>query len=202
MANNNSPFGFSVIGRVPGAPAADFARTKRLISNSNTHQIFKGDVAKDLGTGYVDVAAAGLTQILGVFDQFEYVSVSLQRVVWSNYYPGADAAGDVSAWIITDPYALFNVQATLGPATPAMIGSNCDLSAATAGNTLTQTSGMTLDTSTSATTATLPFRVWNLTSSQYPASDVGAINGIDDTTAYNQVLVTFNSQALKTLTGI
>lgn len=201
MANINSPFGFSVIGRVTGAPAPDFAQTKRLIKSDNTHSFFTGDAVQDLGTGYIDVSTAGLSQIYGIFMGCEYVSTSQQKVVWSKYFPGADNTGDVTAYICTDPYALFNVQSAVGPAAITDIGSNVDLVVGT-GNTTTGISGMTVNIATAANTSTFPFRVWNLTSSQYPLQDVGAINGIDDTAAYNQVLVTFNSMVLKSLTGL
>lgn len=202
MANTYSPFGFSAIGRIPGAPAVDFSRTKRLISKSNTHSIFKGDAVYDLGTGYLDVATTSSGQVFGVADQFEYQSVSQQRVIWSNYYPGADAASDVTVYVITDPYALFLVQSTgTSPVAFTDLGNNINLNAATAGNTTTQYSGMSIDQSTIATTNTLPFRIWQLGSNQYPANDVGVVPNIDDTNPFNLVLVTFNNQVLKNLTG-
>lgn len=202
MANTNSPFGFSVIGRVPGAPAPDFAQTQRLIANANTNKIFTGDVVQDLGTGYIDVAAASLGQVFGVFVGCSYTSASQQKVLWSKYWPGADAVGDVTAFICTDPYALFLVQALLTPIAFADIGTNIDISTATAGNTTTGISGMTINQGSEGTTSTLPFRIWQLASSQYPAGVSGNVNGVDDTSNYNQALVTFNSQALKQLTGL
>jgi hypothetical protein len=202
MANTNSPFGFSVMDRVPGSPSPDFAQTKRLISSSDTNKIFFGDVVQDLGTGYIGVATAGLTQVYGVFVGCEYTSTSLQKVVWSRYWPGADATGDVTAYVCTDPYALFNVQSSSTAITAASIGANIDISTGTAGNTTTGVSGMAVNPGTIDVTATLPFRIWALTSSQYPLGISGNVNGIDDTSSYNQVLVTFNSMALKTLTGL
>lgn len=202
MANTNSPFGFSVIGRVPGAPAPDFAQTQRLIANADTNKIFSGDVVQDLGTGYIGVAAASLGQVYGVFVGCYYTSASQQKVIWSKYWPGADAVGDATAMICTDPYALFLVQSLLVPAAITDIGNNVDISTATAGNTTTGISGMTINVAGAANTSTFPFRIWQLASSQYPAGVSGNVNGIDDTSNYNQALVTFNSQALKQLTGL
>lgn len=203
MANTNSPFGFSQVGRVPGAPAPDFAQTTRLISSANTHAIFSGDLVYDLGTGYIDVAVAAGSQCLGVFLGCQYQSTSQQKIVWGKYYPGADATGDIIAYICTDPYALFLVQSTGASAVAfSDIGANIDISTATAGNTTTGVSGMAVNQAGIATTSTFPFRIWALASSNYPVQDVGAINGIDNTTPFNQVMVTFNSMALKTLTGV
>lgn len=202
MANTNSPFGFSVIGRVPGSPSPDFAQTKRLIANADTNKIFTGDVVQDLGSGYIGVGAASLGQIYGVFVGCEYTSASQQKQIWSKYWPGADAVGDATAYICTDPYALFNVQSLLTPIAFADIGNNVDISVATAGSTLTGVSGQTINQGSLGTSNTLPFRIWALTSSQYPLGIGSNVNGIDDTSNYNQALVTFNSQALKQLTGL
>lgn len=204
MANNNSPFGFSAQGRTPGSPAYDAARIERLIASNNNHQIFKGDFLKQLTTGYVDVSAAGADSGTGygVADEFRYVSTSQQKVIWSNYWPGADATGDVTVYVIVDRNAQFVVQST-GAAAIGMgdIGKNIDISTATAGNTTTQTSGMAVDQGTlSNSSTTLPFRVIGLASSQYPSGDVGVIPNIDNTTPYNNVIVTFNDTAFNTLT--
>lgn len=203
MANTYSPFGFSQIGRVPGAPSPDFAQTERLISSANTHAFFRGDAVKDLGTGYIDTDTVGNSQVFGVFIGCRYQSTSQQKIVWSNYYPGSDATGDITAYLVTDPYALFLVQSTGAAAVAfADIGANIDINVSTVGNTLTQTSGMSVDQATVATTATLPFRIWALGSSQYPVQDVGAIGNIDNTTPFNLVQVTFNAMALKLTTGV
>ncbi|MDE2096487.1 MAG: hypothetical protein KGL39_04515 [Patescibacteria group bacterium] len=206
MANTQSPFGFSAQGRTPGSPAYDAARIKRSVASNNSNKIFKGDLVNQLTTGYVDVAAASGSAgtALGIADEFEYLSTSLQRRVWSNYWPGADATGDVTIWVIVDPRAQFVVQSTGSAAVGfADIGKNIDISTGTAGNTTTQTSGMAVNQgSLSTSDATLPFRVIGLASQQYPTGDVGVIPNIDDTVPYNNVIVTFNDAAFNTLTPV
>jgi len=66
------------------------------------------------------------------------------------------------------------------------------------GSTATGFSGATVDQSTLNTTNTLPFKVYAL-GSQYMAAGQ---NGADVSTAYGYVVVTFNSQRHKQLTGL
>lgn len=203
MANTLAPFGFSQIGRVPGAPAADFAQTERLIANGNTHAIFAGDLLQDLGTGYVDVSSAGTSQCFGVFLGCQYYNSVVNRIVWSRYWPGSGATGDIKAYICTDPYALFLVQSTgTNPVAFSDIGSNIDISTATAGSTATGLSGMAVNSALIGTNATYPFRIWGLGSALTTSGANVDQGNTDDTSQYNLVQVTFNAMALKLTTGV
>ena len=48
--------------------------------------------------------------IAGVFVGCKYLSTSQKRTVWTNYWGGADANGDVTAYVINDEDAQFSVQ--------------------------------------------------------------------------------------------
>lgn len=203
MANTLAPFGFSQIGRVPGSPAADFALTERLIANANTHAIYAGDLVQDLGTGYIDVSTAGLSQCFGVFLGCEYYNAAVGRIVWSPYWPGSGATGDIKAKLTTDPYALFLVQSTgTNPVAVTDIGANIDISVATAGSANTGQSGMAVNTGLIGTNATYPFRIWALGSSLTTSGANVDQQNTDDTSQYNTALVTFNAMALKLTTGV
>lgn len=191
MANTNAPFGFRYVGRLDGsAPNAGVAT--RQIAYDNTTKIFYGDPVTSLGTGYVAQSAAGTTQIAGIFIGCQYTSASQSRLVHSTYWVGADAvAGSVTALVIVDPFAVFEVQATSTALTLADIDANVQFTIGT-GSTLTGLSAATVDTP--GTTVTLPFRIVGL------STTLG--NGGDAATSYNRVLVNFNYVDGKSTLGI
>ena len=194
MANTLSPFGFRPVGTVGGG-TPNFRLSRRLIASTNATAIFTGDVVQPVistATGYITQWASGTatTQVAGVFWGCKYLSVSQGRQVWSPYWPGSDANGDVTAYVIDNPDAMFEVQSgTARAVTLANIHSNATITATTAGNTTTGRSGMAL--STIGTTNTYAFTIVDLVTS--PAG----LNGTDITTAYNNVLVTFNFEIFR-----
>lgn len=204
MANVLAPFGFRFISLLSAA-APNYAPTARKVALGNTTAIFKGDPVVQLSTGYIAQATAGTTQIAGIFDGCEYLSISQGRTVRSPYWPGSDAAADVTAFVIDTPEAVFVAQCNGGPLTLAAVGNNINFALGT-GNTSNGQSGATVSYATLATTSTLPFRVINFggnTGSNYADGPPGIVgNGSDGTTAYNFAYVAFNNQDYKSLTGI
>jgi len=193
MANTNAPFGFRQIKGTGSAPT--YEQNTRYIASNNSTAIFFGDAVIPLTTGYIAQATASTVRVEGIFAGCKYVSVSQKRTVWSNYWPGSDANGDVEAYIIDDPNAQFEVQssdsAATSPVAFANIGEYINL-AVGSGNTATGISGMTVNVATLATTVTLPFRVVGLI--QNPP---GA-NGTDIASEYNRVIVAFNNASTRT----
>ena len=197
MANTLAPFGFREAMTLVGA-TPNFQISTRRISSANATAIFKGDPVVSDSTGYIQQAAPGTTQIAGVFVQCKYYSVSQNKTVWSDFWPGSDADSDVEAYIIDDPNAIFVVQANPGPIALADVGQNCNFAVGT-GNTKSGISGAYLDSTTVGTTSTLPFRIKGyLGDTLFPAAGPGS----DPTSAYNWVLVAFNNQDFKSLTGV
>lgn len=194
MSNPNNPFGFYHIGWAKGGPGVTGGTIERKIAAGNGTAIAKGDVVQSLGTGYVAISAVGVagSNTAGIFVGCKYLSTALGRIVYSSYWPASDHAYDGTAFIIPIagvPAQLFKVQALSTNFTFADIGANCDLSVGT--QTVTGgfgRSGMTVDHSTIGTTATLPFRVVNLYSSDAPSGAAGT----DDTSNYNIVIVQSN----------
>lgn len=196
MSNTNAPNGFTYFGRLEGgSPTAGLST--RLVASTDTTAMGQGDPVTSLGTGYITRSTAGTTQIDGVVNGFEYISTALGRKVYTNYWAGSGAAGDVTAHIYTDPQAVFAVQASSTAFVFADIGANANFSIGTP-NATTGFSGASLDQSTTDTTNTLPFRIVGLLSDAAPP---GA-SGTDNTSAYNRVLVTANNWDRKSLTGI
>lgn len=226
MANTLSPFGLKHLGNVGFGGMPTYELRQRRIALGNTNPIFRGDPVTSLSTGYIAQAVSGAAvQWAGVFSHCEYFSVSQQRKVRSNYWPGSDAQFDVDAFII-DAFASQFLAASDGTTNPqgggsAILGANVDFnidvtiatggsSAPTAGsgqgNTVAQLSGALLKVSTIATTATLPLRLIrpysDFVAPGAPAAGTTSFNGADNTTAFNWYIVAFNNVDAKSLTGI
>jgi hypothetical protein len=197
MANTLAAFGFRQYRGTGSVPTME--QSVRKIASGNTNAIFTGDPVVGLSTGYIDKATSNSAAngVEGVFIGCKYFSTSQKRTVWNNYWPGSDATGDVEAYILSDPNSMFVVQnGTSGTAIGlADIGANVGFLTGT-GSTATGLSAYTVDQSTLNTTNTLPFRVVDL------VLDPPGINGTDSASGYNWVIVGFNNQARRQLTGI
>jgi hypothetical protein len=203
MANVIGPFGLQHWGTASGMPNfAESHNTPYRIASGNATAIFYGDLVNYVvTTGYIQqwAAASGSATVVcaGVFVGCEYYSTSQKKHVWNNYWPGSDATGDVSAFVIDDPNALFKIQGdtTLAAAvTQTSLGRIADV-VVNAGNTTTGISGMALAAPGTSTTGFLPLKVVNLITTPPGA------NGTDLTTVGNYVIVAFNAQTFKTYTA-
>lgn len=197
MANTNAPFGLMPWGLTNSPATPSFPIIERKIAAANTNVIAKGDPCIDLNTGYIDrVSGTPVTSAAslycGVFWGCTYLSIAAGRKVWSQYWPGGDAADDPVAQLVPLMGAtpgLFMIQTLLTPVAFADIGRNGQFSyAAPTSAGLFRRSGVTLDTTTN-TTATFPLRIVGLLS-QYSASGAP---GTDDASNYNIAIVSFNS---------
>lgn len=191
MANTNAPFGFRQAKGNGSAPT--YEQVEMLIASTNTTPIYFGDAVIPLNTGYIAQATASTVQLAGIFQGCKYLSTSQKRTVWSNYWPGADNTGDVTAYVVNDVNSRFIVQAGATAIGIASINANIQLNVGT-GNTATGISGMFVETPN--TTDTLPFRVVGL------VTDPPGANGTDIASAYNYVIVAFNNVSGKNLNGI
>ena len=167
-----------------------------------------------------------IVPIAGVFVGCRYLSTANKFPVWRQYWPGSDANGDVTAYVITDPNAQFSVMtgnsgAAATAASFANVGSNVGFSYSQSGisgllngNTANGLSTFFADQATiiSASTATtvlnpyngyLPFRILGL-QNYIPGvnSPLQTINGNDWTTPYNRIIVGFNNAMPRQFFGI
>lgn len=185
MANTAAPFGFRQFRGTGSAPT--YEQVAMTIDKDDTTPVYFGDAVVPVtgsATGYIKQATASTVALAGIFVGCKYLSTAQKRVVWSNYWPGSDAAQDVEAYVINDPNAQFIVQAGATNVGFDKIGQNIQLNVGT-GNAANGISGMYVETP--ATTATLPFRVVGV------VADPPGQNGTDITTGYNLVLVQFNN---------
>lgn len=204
MANIQGAFGFAPWGTASGMPNfAEGHNTPYRIAAGYGTAIYYGDAVRwnvSGPTGYIEQWANGdgatASKILaGIFVGCGYYSTSQKKFIYNNYWPGSDATGDVDAYVVDDPNALFKVQAGIASAiTQTSFGQTADIVSTPVGNTTTGISGMSLSTPT--TTNTLPFKVVNVLTTPPGA------NGTDLTTPYNYVIVSMNNQQYKTLLGV
>ena len=196
MANTAAYYGFlQYFGGAGGAPT--FAQSTRRIASSASTAIYTGDPVTPVAgtgaaTGYIVSAANGAQPIAGIFVGCKYLSTALNRTVWSPYWPGSGASGDVEAYVIDDPNARFVVQTSFAGA--PMTGSATTMTsgiqgqyatfALGSGNTSTGRSGAYLNNV--STTITSPFIVVDYA--------IGFGNGGDPTTQYCNVIVGFNNE--------
>ena len=208
MANNFAPFGFRPVNTSNGP--MNWRISTRRIQSTNATPIYKGDAVQPVispgALGYIQQATTAATQaIAGVFWGCQYLSTSQKRTVWSQYWPGSDATGDVIAYVVDDPNARFLVQTSgssfqitgsVSTFTSSPVGQLAQLNVG-AGSSVTQQSGMYLDTV--GTTATFPFQIVDM------VIDPPGSNGADPTSNYNYVIVGSNNEMLRSngaVTGI
>ena len=198
MANTQAAFGFRHIGYTSGG-APDYQLATGLILSTNTTKIFKGDpVVIDPTTGKIQQQTNGTTgKVDGVFDGCVYTPVG-GTPQWSQFWPGAGASVDATAYIINAPNALFLTAALNTSLVTANIGENVGFAIGT-GNTSNGFSGATVDQSTLTTLTTAPFRVVAPVTGSGNFGVVG--NGNDPTTPFGWAVVTFNNTNFKTLLG-
>ena len=198
MSNTNAPNGFSYFGRLEGGSPTVGNTTRKILSTYNV-AIGYGDPVVSVGSGYIQQAAAGTTQIAGIFYGCKYLNTAVGRVVWSNSWPGTTQGSDATAYLATDPDSLFVVQSDNTAITFADIDANINFVAGVP-STVTGISIASVGQSTIATTNTLPFRIVGLLS-QYESTS-GAVNGTDDASAYNRIIVSGNFWDRSSQTGI
>lgn len=201
MPNTNAPFGFIPYRGNGAAPTYELAT--RYIKSDNTTKIFQGDPVIPLTTGYItQMSAGGTVRCEGIFSGCKYLSTSQKRVVWSNYWPGADASSDVEAYLYSNPQMQFEVQSSDSAGTAAVafanigeyvnIGYGIGLSGTPNGNTANGLSTASVNVNTLATTVTHPFIVVGLIDSP-PGAE-----GTDAASEFNRVIVAFNNASSRT----
>jgi hypothetical protein len=191
MANTNAPFGFRLLGLTGGSASATFGMTTAKIASNDTTACFQNDPVKMLNTGYVSQWTNNtvVSQLAGIFVGCKYYNTAFKRVVWSNYWPGSGATGDVTVYLnpgINTPAGLFVVQAAATEVTFADIGKTVDVTVGS-GSTLTGISAATLENNVYNGAATDPFRIVDIWSNFGAPGSSGT-----DASAYNWVVVTAN----------
>ena len=143
--------------------------------------IFYGDFVKLVSSGTVekDTGTTSLTPV-GVFMGCSYTDPNTNQKTFNQQFPASTAASDIMAYVLDDPSVLMRMQgdATLAQTT---LGNNVAV-VQTAGSTSIGRSKNAVDSSTVATTNTLPLRIIDFVDG--PTSTVGD--------SFTDVIVKFN----------
>ena len=146
MANQDAAFGFRPTRSLVGGQI----RTEEYaIANNYNTDIFTGSVVTAVAAGGITAAAAGDTQVAGVFGGVFYTDPTTKKPTWKAYYPASTAAADIVATVYADPYIVYEAQHD-ETGTAAMNNSGMDF-VGVAGSTTTGQSTSELDTSDSGT---------------------------------------------------
>ena len=158
MANVSEKFGLRPYRKLDGTPLVG-AQNRYLISANNTTAIFQGDLVTQLTAGTIGRhAASGTVPIVGVFNGVSYTDPTTGEQVFKNHYPGSISASDIVANVIDDPMVQFTIQSDEAFPVTDLFGNFDVVESSPVGDTKSGTSNIQLDTSTGATTATLPLK--------------------------------------------
>ena len=219
MANTlNTPTqGFQTYARMEGGSPTG-GQTPVWIASTDPGLMFRGDPVvtstspgANLSGNYitalntVNTSSAGFL-VRGIFQGCYQFQPAAGRVVWSNFYNGTvtGSTGDIKAYINDDISELFVAQAsTRGAITSSMIGLNIGVTFNTStGNTTFGYSNITVESTSVASLSSMPFRLVAYYSDYAVpgglAGPAGAgttpfINGTDNTSPANMVVVRFNN---------
>jgi hypothetical protein len=162
----SAPYGYKPVNLLGGQVFSGSTRNVQIQYNYAT-AIYFGDAIKEVN-GFVTRAsiasATTANQTTGIFLGCYYTSPSTKQRLWSQYYPGNIAAGDITAIISDDPDIVIRAvmctsAANIGSAAQVMVGSNVGGITTNAGSANTGDSANAILVPTALSTATLPFRV-------------------------------------------
>jgi hypothetical protein len=174
MANIDAAFGLRPIAKVGSAPGGTTGTTKYSIGDNQGTAIFTGDPVKYKNDGTVEVATAS-DPLLGVFMGCFYTDPTTGKPTFRNYFPASLSPGDAIAFVADDPDQMFVVQQdSVGS---NLVAADLNLNANLifgAGSTTTGVSGVEIDSSTGAATATHQVRLIDFY--DIPSNDATANN--------------------------
>lgn len=196
MANTQAQFGFKHIGFISGSAADYQLNSQYQIQSSYATAILQGTPMIKSATSQYIVPATGtgnLTTIVGILQGTDYTPTG-GVPSFAPYWPGTSAA-DGKAHLIDAPNALFLVAALLTAVPTTAIGNNIGFSTGAGGTTIgAGFSSYVVDQGTIATSNVAAFHIHSMYQ--------GLGNGSDTTTSYNWIVVTFNNQRFRQLTGV
>jgi hypothetical protein len=157
MSATATPYGFRPVNLQGGRVYAGAFRQIPIASAYGT-AIYMGDPVKLVSGGTVekDTGTTALTPV-GVFVGVAYTSATLGYWQQDQYWPAGTVAADAMAYVVDDPFAIFQIQAN-GSLAATALGLNAAI-VQTAGNAQMKLSRITLNSASEATTDTLPLRI-------------------------------------------
>ena len=191
MANVVEKYGLRPYRKLDGTPLVG-AQNRYTIASNHTTAIFQGDLVIPLTAGNIDRHTANNSAaVIGVFNGCFYTDPTTSKPTFSNSYPGAIVASDITAFVVDDPEAVFLMDADAA-FTRADLYQNYSVTTGS-GNTTTGISEVQLDVSVSGTNASFVIQAIDI--SQDPDNS-------DTTTANANVLVRINKHFYRNGTGV
>ena len=191
MANVVEKYGLRPYRKLDGTPLVG-AQNRYTIASNHTTAIFQGDLVIPLTAGNIDRHTANNSAaVIGVFNGCFYTDPTTSKTTFSNSYPGAIVASDITAFVVDDPDAVFLMDADAA-FTRADLYKNYSVTTGS-GNTTTGISEVQLDVSVSGTNASFVIQAIDI--SQDPDNS-------DTTTANANVLVRINKHFYRNGTGV
>lgn len=189
MASTSTPYGLR-LAKTLGEQRTAHGFNQYPIASGYAANILCGDLVKLVAGGTIE-KETGTTSAtpIGVFLGVSYTDPTygfVTRQIW----PTGTVAADAMAYVIDDPDAIFRIQAD-DTLSQNAVGTNAAIVQG-AGNTTLGRSGVKLDASTIANTATLPLRIVGMVDEEGFASPGDA---------YTDVLVRINTHFNRTATG-
>ena len=183
MANTATPYGLKAVNHVGGTPYAGSTRLLPIASGYASN-LFNGQVVQIAAGGTVELVTTFGVGVIGVFVGCTYTDPSTKQLTFNNMWPTGTVAADAKAYVIDDPDVIYMAQAD-GSVTQADLGQNTDFAAPQSTSTGVVMNGNSTSAveSTTAVTASLPFRIVDFVDS--PTSTVGD--------AFTDVLIKFNA---------
>ena len=191
MANVVEKYGLRPYRKLDGTPLVG-AQNRYTIASNHTTAIFQGDLVIPLTAGNIDRHTANNSAaVIGVFNGCFYTDPTTSKPTFSNSYPGAIVASDITAFVVDDPDAVFLMDADAA-FTRADLYQNYSVTTGS-GNTTTGISEVQLDVSVSGTNASFVIQAIDI--SQDPDnSDVASANA--------NILVRINKHFYRNGTGV
>ena len=165
----DKPYGYKPVNLIGGQVYAGSTRNLPIQYNS-TNPIFFGDMVY-LNAGYVDRITYPLNttnKTIGVFMGCYYTNPTTKQRLFSQYYPGAVLAGDITAIVADDPdiaiqcaVATTASSGVTGSASSLLVGSNM-VGTTTTGSTATGNGTGGVVAASAAAASTAGFRVLSL----------------------------------------
>jgi len=188
MATTAAPYGARPIGTL--SASGSFTGKVRHLPIITTYgtQISYGDFCKVAADGTIakDTGTTATTAV-GIFMGCSYTDPTTKQKTFSQFWPASNAATDAMAYVLDDPFVVFQMQAD-----EAMNTTDRGLNAAvvvTAGSSTIGHSKSALDGSTPATTNTLPLRIIDFVEGPHSLPP----KGTTASDAYPDVIVKFNA---------
>ena len=183
MANTATPYGLKAVNHVGGTPYAGSTRLLPIASGYASN-LFNGQVVEIAAGGTIELVDTFGAGVIGVFVGCTYTDPSTKQLTFNNMWPTGTVAADAKAYVIDDPDVIYMAQAD-GSVTQADLGQNTSFAVpqSTSTGALMNGNSTSAVESTTAVTASLPFRIVDFVDS--PTSTVGD--------AFTDVLIKFNA---------